>query len=52
LIELPETVSTKNVYKSSNGKEQIIIVVSKSNMRKLLSEEVSRLVEVITSNKE
>jgi hypothetical protein len=53
LIELPEpvsTVSTENVnVVCDNGKETVIIVITKSNMRKFLSEDVSLLVDFITN---
>jgi hypothetical protein len=53
LIELPEpvhTVPTENIHENVNGKENIIILVTRHNMRKLLSEKVALLVEYITSN--
>lgn len=53
LIELPEpvhTVSTSNVHEIKNGRENVTIVITNSNMRKFLSEDVSLLVEFITFN--
>ena len=50
LIELPEpvgTVSTENFH-VLDGIETVIILITKSNMRKILSEEVSLFVEFIT----
>lgn len=52
LIELPEpvnTVSTENVQDVKNGKEDVIIFITKSNMRNFLSEDVSLFVDFITS---
>jgi hypothetical protein len=52
LIELPEpvnTVSTENIHYVDNGKETVIIVITKSNMREILSEEVSLFVDFITN---
>jgi hypothetical protein len=51
LIELPEpvkTVSTEIVHDIGNGKETVIIVITKSNMRKILSEDVSMFIDFIT----
>jgi len=51
LIELPEPVNTaltENVHDIDNGKETVIIVITKSNMRKILSEDVSMFVDFIT----
>ncbi|XJO78268.1 hypothetical protein BDV3_002738 [Batrachochytrium dendrobatidis] len=53
LIELPEplsAVSTENTYNSVEGNQNIVVVVSKSNMRNILSEQVASFVEFITSS--
>jgi len=53
LIELPESnVSTKNVVLIENNQETVIITINKNNMRQLLSEEVSCLVDFITKTNE
>ena len=51
LIELPEpasTVSTDTIVKAENGRESVIVVITKRNMRQLLSEDVASLVDFIT----
>ena len=52
LIELPEpvhTVSIENVHDVVDaGKETVIIVITKSNMRKILSQDVASFVDFIT----
>ncbi|KAJ8330828.1 hypothetical protein O5D80_000854 [Batrachochytrium dendrobatidis] len=53
LIELPEplsAVSTENTYNSVEGNQNVVVVVSKSNMRNILSEQVASFVEFITSS--
>ncbi|EGF76606.1 hypothetical protein BATDEDRAFT_28465 [Batrachochytrium dendrobatidis JAM81] len=53
LIELPEplsAVSTENTYNSVEGNQNIVVVVSKSNMRNILSEQIASFVEFITSS--
>jgi hypothetical protein len=52
LIELPElvqTVSTEPFNEKSNGIETVIIVITKHNMHQIFSEEVTKLVDFITS---
>ena len=52
LFELPEpvnTVSTETVHYCDNGKETVIIVITRSNMRKILSEDVSLFVDFLTN---
>ena len=51
LIELPEpvsTVSTEAVHRVENGKETVNVIITRHNMRKLLSEDVALLVDFIT----
>jgi hypothetical protein len=51
LFEFPEpaaSVSVEHAHKHENGTESVILVITKSNMRKLLSEDVATLVEFIT----
>jgi hypothetical protein len=53
LIELPEPVNTASIEItriSNNGNDNVVIVITKSNMRKLLSEDVYMLVDFITSS--
>jgi intergrase/recombinase len=51
LIELPEPVDKviENDRQADNGREAVVILITMSNMRKLLSENVSLLVEWVTS---
>jgi hypothetical protein len=51
LVEFPEpaaSLSVEHVQKHENETETVIIVITKNNMRKLLSEDVAILVEFIT----
>ena len=52
LIELPEPVNTAPIEITricNNANDNVVIVITKSNMRKLLSEDISLLVDFITS---
>jgi hypothetical protein len=52
LIEFPEpvnTVSTENIHNVDIGKETVIIVITKDNMRNLLSQDLCSFVDFITN---